>query len=551
MLDSKNRKGATITNFLLIIGLIFVSVAALGVLRRLALSQASQVETDYTVSMAEEVKAAIEKASSYPANAEYTLKFNDAILYRANISENRITFKFTKKNITTTLYFFSAKSYIIPSAFENSGIIKIYKKDSYIYVTNMLVCNTTDDICDPGCIALRVCDPACMTADPSNVCNPYCLDTNRNGRIDLADYNGNCTPSCYSNYKKGFYDIDCVESGDGICDPDTNNIKDGICDTDCLGLNGVCDTDCNKPDLDCPSKGNGKCEQDRGESCFDYPVFSDCNCTAEKICKEDCPALSSLLDEKGCIAKTQLSSEGQECIQNCQCSQESKQLICDTRFRTNDNRCCPPDYYFDGSKCVNYKLDNKCITEAPYSETCANSPHDCTCGTSDCCPTCLSSTPNGCCPAGTAKCEKPTGPECITPGGKSETQKCDCNPECNSGLVCSPKKDDPNNKACCPSGKEWNGVKCEEQCTFTILFIQINGQIQNFESKAKEGRDVWASISPLKNCAQKVCYITDARICYLDINNAMDSARDCANNWGYAGKYTRLVGVAPGNYIAK
>jgi hypothetical protein len=551
LLGFKGRKGATITNFILIIGIIFVSVAALGVLRRLALSQATQVETDYTVSIAEQLKSAIEKAASYPSSAEYTLTLNDPLLYKANISGNKILFTFKKNNITKISYFFSASSSVIPSSFENSGIIRIYKKDNYIYVTDKLVCNVNDDICDSGCIALGLCDPACTTADPSNVCNPYCLDTNRNGRIDSADSDINCTSSCYRNYKKGFYDIDCVESGDGICDPDTSNVKDGVCDSDCLGLNGVCDPDCNAFDLDCPSKGNGICEAERGESCLDYPEFPDCNCTSEKICKAGCSALASLslLDTAGCIDKTKLSSTGQSCSEDCQCNSES--LICDTLFGTN--KCCPEGSYFKaGSGCIDYMKDNQCNTDAPYSEKCENSKSDCQCsalGFGECCLTCTGDkTEEGCCAAGTIKCngncKKVNNP--LTANGLT----CECSGECASNF-CAINKNNPAQKACCPSGTEWDGAKCEEQCSFTILFMQINGKIQNFESKAKEGKNIWASISPLKNCAQKVCYIVDERICNLNMDNAMDSARDCANDWGYAGKYTRLVAVAPGEYIAK
>ena len=542
-----DRKGATITNFLLIIGLIFVSVAALGVLRRLALSQASHVETDYTVSMAEQVKAAIEKASSYPSNAEYSLKFNDPVLYQANISENRITFRFTKKNITTTLYFFSAKSYIIPSSFENSGIINIYKKNDYIYVTDRLVCNTSDEICDAGCIALGVCDPACKSPNERSICNPYCLDTNRNGKIDAADSDNMCIPACYTNFNKGIYDIDCVDyEKDEICDPATNNIRDGICDPDCLGTNGVCDPDCPQYDADCPSKGNGICEPNRGESCLDYPAFSDCNCSAGQICKADCPALSSSLDYKGCVDTTLISQKGQQCTQNCQCN-ETAGLICDTKFGTM--RCCPPDNYFDGSKCISYKSDNKCQTEAPYSENCANSPHDCACV--ECCLNCNNLLENGCCPTGTAKCERPNGAECITPGGKSEGQKCDCNPECNSG-VCSPKKDDPSNKACCPQGKEWDGIECEETAKLKILLVPVDweGGLSTFPSAASNQYNNIINNIPLKSCPDKAKMVLVNSNCEFpfscDFNNGGDSyditqIKNCALASGES--YDYIIGL--------
>jgi len=549
LLDSKNRKGATITNFLLIIGLIFVSVTALGVLRRLALSQASQVETDYTVSMAEEVKAAIEKAASYPSSAEYTLKLNDPLLYTANITGNKIFFTFKKNNITKTLYFFSANSHIIPSSFENSGIIHIYKKDSYIYVTNILVCNTTNDICDPGCIALGICDPACRKADEYNTCSPYCLDKNNDEEINRADSDALCIPACYSTFNKGFYDFDCIESGDGICEPATNSIKDGVCDTDCLGTNGVCDPDCTEYDADCPHKGNNLCEPERGESCLDFPSFSDCKCASDKACKADCAALLPLTEDNGCINKSLISKKGQDCIENCQCS-DSEPLICDIKFGTK--KCCPEDSYFKaGTGCIDYTKDNQCNTTEPYSENCENSKQDCSCGTSDCCPDCVSSEPNGCCPAGKKQCEKSTGFECITPGTVAEKGKCECNRECASGSTCSAKKGEPNNKACCPNEKEWNGVECEEKCTFTMLFIQINSAVSDFENKAKGGRNVWASISPMKNCAERVCYIADNRICNADVMDAFGDLQNCANAWGYSGKYHRIIGITPGDCVAR
>jgi hypothetical protein len=553
LLGFKGRKGATITNFILIIGIIFVSVAALGVLRRLALSQATQVETDYTVSIAEQLKSAIEKAASYPSSAEYTLTLNDPLLYKANISGNKILFTFKKNNITKISYFFSASSSVIPSLFENSGIIRIYKKDNYIYVTDKLVCNVNDDICDSGCIALGLCDPACTTADPSNVCNPYCLDTNRNGRIDSADSDINCTSSCYRNYKKGFYDIDCVESGDGICDPDTSNVKDGVCDSDCLGLNGVCDPDCNAFDLDCPSKGNGICEPNRGESCLDYPEFPDCNCTSEKMCKAGCSALASLslLDTAGCIDKTKLSSTGQSCSEDCQCNSES--LICDTLFGTN--KCCPEGSYFKaGSGCIDYMKDNQCNTDAPYSENCENSKSDCQCsalGFGECCLTCTGDkTEEGCCAAGTIKCngncKKVNNP--LTANGLT----CECSGECASNF-CAINKNNPAQKACCPSGTEWDGAACKESCSLTLLFIKLD-DISNFETIAKSGRDTWASLSPFKTCSEQVCYIFEDNVCSISLTdrkngNALNLIRACANSRGYAGKYQRLIGVVAGNCV--
>lgn len=549
------RRGATLTNSILIIGMIFISLAIVGVLRNLALQQAKQVEIDYTISVVEDLKSAIEKAASTPANVEYVITLKDPLIYTINISQNRILAHFAINNLTSTTYFFPGNSVVIPSNIENSGIIHIYKKDNYIIITRANAaeeCNLEDDKCDAACIALGICDPACKSPMEKSVCNPYCLDTNKNGRIDPADADKICIPACYTNFDKGVYDIDCVDyENDGICDPATNNIKDGICDPDCLGTNGVCDPDCTQYDADCPHKGNGICEPNRGESCLDYPLFQDCKCSDSQICKADCPAIQNFLDERGCIEKTKLSAKGQQCTQDCQCSQDREKLICDTRFGTF--RCCPPDSYYKNGACTNYKNDGICNTSEPFSENCQNSPNDCKC-TAECCPNCVGAESSGCCPSGTKKCQKQNGLYCITPGGKAEGQRCECDAECNSGLKCMSNPKNSNDKACCPNGKSWDGNTCKNSCSFTMLFIKID-PISNFGNVAKAARDAWVSLSPFKECPDRVCYLfEDTKICPVSETdrrngNALNIIQQCATSWGYAGKYDRIIGVVAGDCV--
>ncbi|MCX6709971.1 MAG: hypothetical protein NTV63_03415 [Candidatus Woesearchaeota archaeon] len=553
------KKGDTITNFVLIVGLLFVSMAAIGILRSIAISQARTVQQDYTVAVVEDVKQVVDKANSYPDNSEYLIKLKDPIIYQMNVTGNKISFYFPKLDISKEIYISTSDARIIPSIIDTSGEIKVYRKDNNIYITDNLVCNTTDDRCDVGCIAEGKCDKSCYKKEVINgICNPYCLDTNKDGNINTDDSDSICDPDCYNNFRDGFYDIDCIDPADSICDPDTNNILDGICDRDCIGTNGVCDPDCPEFDADCPSKGNGRCEPERGESCMDYPAFDDCKCGATQFCA-DCASLGEFggayLDEKGCIEPSALFQKEERCIESCQCSQAPEKLLCDIRFGTN--RCCPIDsYYKEGTGCVNYKNDGECRTEEPYSETCENSA-DCRCQSADlCCPSCSGAEASGCCPVGTKQCAKSTGAVCIIPGGKSEAQKCECPAECNSGLICSENKADPTDKACCSADTDWNGTSCEITDVWDVVFVALNFQETaadnaSYRNAANIAINAFMAKSPFRECSdpmskikvhyldQKDCRITCSDIC----GDCNDLSISCVVNSEYSTIWDKIIAI--------
>ena len=537
--------------------MIFVSMAAIGVLRNISLQQAKAVEYDYTVTVVEQLKEVIDKANAYPDNAEYLIKLKDPIIYQANISNNKISFYFPKTDTKKDIYFFSPEISVVPSSFETSGIIHVYKKDNNLYITNQLLCNTTDDKCDAGCIALGLCDPACYRKNTHDVCNPYCLDTNKNGKIDQHDSDNICDPDCYTTYKKGFYDIDCVDEEDGICDPDTNNIADGICDRDCLGTNGVCDPDCTEFDADCPHQGNGICEPIRGESCLNEIV--DCNCSINnKICKADCgPFIADTkTDEWGCVEKTDISKKGKECRDDCQCDAN---LICDTKFGTM--HCCPENEYFDtkSNSCVNYKLDGKCNVEGPYFENCDNSPTDCKCsvlGLGECCPNCLNAKPEGCCDKGTIKCNGKCK-KIETP--LKEKEKCECDGECgsdanNNKMKCSANSENANDKACCPEEEDWNGTECEFMDVWNVVFVALNfkdDETDKFRAAANFALNDFMAKSPFKECSDPMSrvkvYYVDPRDCKITCSDLCIecnyAAITCVKNSPYSNIWDKIIGI--------
>jgi len=497
-----SKRSATVTTFVLIIGMLFISVAAIGVLRNLALKQSKTIEYDYTVSVVEKLKSVIDKANSYPDDAEFTIKLKNPLIYRAEVNNNKIVFYFPKLNVKREMYFFSPNINIVPSSFETSGVIQVYKKNNNLYITPKLKCNLSDDKCDPGCIVLGLCDKACYKENVYDVCNPYCLDRNHDGKINRYDSDNVCDPDCYNNFKNKFYDVDCLDDNDGICDPDTNNIKDGFCDRDCLGTNGVCDPDCDVYDADCPHKGNGICEPLRGENCEND---ANCSCSSKgKICKASCgPFIADKkTDEWGCVDKNMIKNEGEPCSADCECNTS---LICDSRFKTY--HCCPENSYYNESiGCVNYKEDGKCITEEPFSENCENSIKDCNCKTlhlGDCCVDCVGALENGCCDAGYVACNG----KCLKIDKKlKEGESCECDAQCgksDSGkdMECSTNPDDKGDKACCPEGKVWMGKDegCVNKKKFKIVIVPVDYHNMNeFRERAETIKKKFEEESPFR-----------------------------------------------------
>jgi len=167
-------------------------------------------------------------------------------------------------------------------------------------------CNPKSDNCNPVCAAQGICQSACVTNVADNVCNLACLQK------DIAQ--GICDPDCNRNVSSGVaYNPYCINPNnnpDGVCNPDSNNIKKGICDKDCYytysnGTTGVCDPDCPPSDqifvgLDGVKykTSDGYCYTGCANSTAttsqkitlvkDGVCDLDCNAT-KNICDPDCP----------------------------------------------------------------------------------------------------------------------------------------------------------------------------------------------------------------------------------------------------------------------
>ncbi len=449
------KRGATVTNFALIIGALAVGVVILFSFQRMNVQQAQFVSQKQANHIANSIADTIEALSNYPSGGDYSTLISSKEPFTATIKNNVLTVNFFRINKKAKEYLNIPNSYIINSEFSNSGEIYIHYNHNDFIISNSknLTCNTTDNKCDPDCILLGKCDPACYSNVADGVCNPYCVDINGDGKINSEDLDGICDPDCYSNdYKGGVYDPDCIKSGDGICDPDTNMIHDGICDEDCIKANGVCDPDCKSLDPDCPSKGNGICQPDKGENCKNDVI--DCGCDYGEKCIAGCP--TKLADKSGCIRESKLIKNGEECNYSCEC--ESNNCIY--------KHCCPQGEYFDISKgkCISFINDGKCENFAPFNELCNfKGDNDCKCSKlnlGECCQNCKGALSQGCCPKGekecNGECKKMPNPL------KKEGKACKCDNECSSGLYCSLDQDN-GGKACCPKGTVWDSKlkKCK------------------------------------------------------------------------------------------
>jgi len=365
-------------------------------------------------------------------------------------------------------------------------------------------CDPTDEICDESCIYKRICDPVCETNTPRGIsCNLACLDINNNGLIDIDDANkriedGKCNKDCYSNKLNPFkaYDPGCVwrfrNVPDNICDPNSNGIKDNVCDPDCVNSKNICDPDC-----------DGKDGRPYDAKCF------ICDKTCNNWCSPSCTPFDNDPD-------------------------------CPLGFSGERKECC-----------------GNGICNATVGENCESCSKDCPGGGTTC-----GDLNSVCCPADS----KADYSGCTIDKDKKEGDSCFCNSQCGKDLSCD------ETKHCCPSGKTWNGTSCEFQYTFTILFIQLNGQISNFKQKAESGKDLWVQLTPLKQCPKKVRAIAvDDKVCsgipnhqpvcqcfesgdncnVVDgiIIQTLQKMEDCAKQWGYEGKYTRIEGVLPGEVV--
>jgi len=376
-------------------------------------------------------------------------------------------------------------------------------------------CDPFDDDCDATCIYRRICDPVCDDGRKHDIsCNLACIDINKNNTVDVEDAGervraNKCNPDCYVNYTNPYkaYDPGCVwkfkNQNDDVCDPNSNGIIDGVCDPDCPNSRNICDPDCNGE----VSDGNPYGLTD--EKCF--KCDQTCNGWCSPACDKDAEEGNPGYDP-------------------------------DCRREKDKTFFCSGDLFCDADR----------------GESCSNSA-DCPGGGV----TCNDYNPqNVCCP----QASDADYAGCSPTRGLKEGEIAACSTQCAEGLI----KDETNH--CCPAGKTWNGTSCEFQYTFTILFIQLNGQISNFKQKAESGKDLWVQLTPLKQCPKKVRAIAvDDKVCsgipnhqpvcqcfesgdncnVVDgiIIQTLQKMEDCAKQWGYEGKYTRIEGVLPGEVV--
>ena len=366
-------------------------------------------------------------------------------------------------------------------------------------------CDPFDDVCDASCVFKRICDPVCDDGTKHNIpCNLACIDTNSNGVIDEQDAQqriseGKCNPDCYVNYTNPF------KAYDPGCIWKYKNQNDDICDPNSNGAaDGVCDPDCVSSKNICDPDCNGTTYDGNPYGLYDKKCF---------VCDGTCNGLCSPVCDKNALPG-------------------------DSGYDPDCNRQNDPAFFCGGDG----------ICDASRGENCANSA-DCPGGGV----TCGDYNPsNACCP----QANDADYAGCSPTKGLKEGDNCLCGTQCENNLVC----DGTNH--CCSEGKTWNGKSCEFKYTFTILFIQLNRQIPNFKQKAEEARNIWASISPLKNCKDKVgLIVVDDKICNVPNQDAicngdnqgvadtMNGIVNCAKQWGYDGAYTRVEGVFPGNLV--
>ncbi len=335
----QDSRGATVVNYILIIGVLIISIFVVISLQKTSRFHSKKLELDVAQQFLFDLKSIIETGESYPSDLKTVIEIPFIREYELKITKGRIEMHFPREDITLQEPLSSSNLNLIPTTISSSGKIYVYAKHRNFIVTDNISCNTEDEICDYGCFYYEKCDPECYSPYFEDVCNPYCIDIDNNGYTNGDDSDNICDPDCYNNKQNGgYYDIDCIKSGDGICDPDTHNVKDDICDTDCKKSDHICDPDCGISDLDCPFEvGDDECEVLKDENCLLSP---DCTCDLDQSCKLSCTHLN--LDDRGCINNTYLVNTGGPCTSDCDCTQDH---IC------VEGHCCPTGMIWEDDMC--------------------------------------------------------------------------------------------------------------------------------------------------------------------------------------------------------
>lgn len=447
---------------------------------------------------------------------EFSLTKGDIDILKGIIGVNGVLYTRENKTFGGGLLVVNGNPGYYPLKYDDVIEVRIAgfpERDVYLKVIQH-GCDPYDDVCDEACaFKSNICDQLCYseTADYTT-CDIDCVDINGDGLIGRDDLDGICDPDCYNNYTNPFkaYDPDCER--------DVMKARygfSGVCDPDSNGVeDGICDLDCAKKNGICDPDCNGEISEGNPNALLDKDCYV-CNPVKDCFCS------------KGCTAD-------------------------------DNDPDCPNG--FDGKIFISNCCGNG-ICES--GENCENCPSDCP-GGNETCET-YSFTSAICCP----DAEDSDKYGCTNSMALGKGSKCSCNVQCSEGLNCNEGL--IKGKFCCPGDKKWNGSECIKKKIMSILFIQMNKKINDFEKKAKEGKDYWAQITPLKNCpdsvkaivvSDKICNAPDQNeICKKIVdktNRSSDisieiytSAIKCATQWGYEGIYTRLVGVYPGDYICE
>lgn len=450
------KKGATLTNFVLLIGMLLVSIIIIVSMRTIIFKQTEETQINIYDLILDTVKSSIESAQTLPQGSQFEIRLPRYEHYEMRIYNNKISAYFPQADITMEKHFFVSNINVIPSIIKNQASFYFILQDSNLFITENLKCNVSDSVCDTACLAHDICDPECYKDYYQDVCISACVDTNHNGAIDEGDADTICDLDCYNTQKNGgVYDVDCLESDDNICDPDTHMIYDNYCDNDCLANNGVCDPDCGFYDIDCPY--NNICEPERFETCENSP---DCaNCTAimgrGAACRPGCPGTDTTTL---CLEGT-FKIAGETCDSDCECDSD---LICQFNRDTTSGYCCPEGSYFNGQDCTEYLNDGVDDSVADYGpgENCLISPRDVQC-----------SPVQACCPAD-AGADPDTG--CVDAYELSHGQDCICTSQCSSGLTCTGRA---GSYGCCLTNEFWDGSECidpsiDTQCTSDAPYFE-------------------------------------------------------------------------------
>ena len=492
---------------MMIIGMIIILAIIIAVFSKNIGEEAELTEKEFAVYLASQVNNAILKSLTFPGDSRVTLKINFAEPYNLRIKDNTIIISFPRKNISSTQPIYVGGINLINSDIDNVGEIIIAKKDRNVLISENIVCNTTDEKCDTGCIIEGECDILCEQT--LELCNPYCNISNNV-----------CNPNCYSNIDKGYYDIDCLKNNDNICDPATDLLSDGVCDNDCLGKNGVCDFDCSdqgRYDPDCPVERNGVCDVSFGDDCFGE---CKCNISNGEKCVKSCLDTNLTLNQYGCSA---LLHDNNICEQDCACSSGN----CAEEYneygeKTGSTRiCCPSGEFNINGVCKDIRGDNICLTKEPFFENCMNSPKDCSC--------------------------KDPKPDCtVCPGLEYDEKGCTklhTNGDvCNDSCQCSSRN--CNNNHCCAKGFYWNGSACKDPYNDNICPTSSEDTgfpvSENCESNGKPNNDCYCGKT--KTCCVNTTISKDEKGCINNtakLNNGEKCDYDCECKSNYCDKRSK------------